>query len=183
MPQHFETSQWVPFPVELVFAFFANPHNLPHLMPAELSARIEDVRLNPPPPRPVAADPARRFQSLAAGAGTEILISFRPISWLPPRLSWTARIVDFAWNSHFVDEQIRGPFEAFRHRHGVATEVRDGVESTLVTDTVDFVPPGWMFGAIANVAVRKQLEKMFEYRHKRLPEVLASAWKQATRRS
>jgi hypothetical protein len=33
MTQHLETQQWVPYPVELVFAFFANPANLPHLMP------------------------------------------------------------------------------------------------------------------------------------------------------
>ena len=54
MVQRFETDQWVPFPVELVFAFFANPSNLPHLVPAKQKARIEDLRLQPPPPRPVA---------------------------------------------------------------------------------------------------------------------------------
>ncbi len=111
MTQRFETRQWVPFPVELVFAFFANPSNLPHLMPPKMKGRIEDVRLQPPPPRPVAADRARRFQSVAAGEGSEILISFCPVSWLPQRVSWMARITEFAWNSHFIDEQVRGPFK------------------------------------------------------------------------
>ena len=29
MSQQFQTRQWLPFPVELVFAFFANPVNVP----------------------------------------------------------------------------------------------------------------------------------------------------------
>src|ERR1035437_3067834 len=123
MTQRIETGQWVPFPVELVFAFFATPSNLPHLMPPRMKGRIEDVRMQPPPPRPVASDPARRFLSVAAGEGSEILISFCPVSWLPQRVSWMARIVDFEWNSHFVDEQVRGPFAKFRHRHGIAAEI------------------------------------------------------------
>ena len=130
MVQRFETDQWVPFPVELVFAFFANPSNLPHLTPPDQKARIEDLRLQPPPPRPLVADPARRFRSIAAGEGSEILISFRPVRWIPQRVSWLARIVEFEWNSHFVDEQVRGPFKEFRHRHAVRAEIRDGVEGT-----------------------------------------------------
>lgn len=183
MAQRFETTQWVPFPVELVFAFFANPHNLPHMMPADLAARVEDVRLSPPPPRPLAADPARRFQSLAAGVGTEILISFCPISWITARISWTAKIVEFEWNSHFIDEQIRGPFARFRHRHGIASETRDGVEGTRVSDSIEYALPGGVFGALAGPTVWKQLSNSFEFRHKRLPEVLGAASRQATRRA
>ena len=183
MTQRFAASQWVPFPVELVFAFFANPSNLPHLMPAELRTRIEDVRLEPPPPRPMAADPARRFKSLAAGTGSEIRISFRPVAWLPKRVSWTARIVEFAWNSHFIDEQIRGPFAGFVHRHGTLAETRDGVEGTLVSDDIQFSLPGGVLGKAAQGRVRKQLETSFAHRHKRLPEILTVAARQAAQRS
>lgn len=182
MSRRFETNQWVPFSVELVFALFANPHNLPHLMPPKLQMRIEDMRLKPPPPRPAAVDPERRFQSLASGAGTEILISFRPIAWLP-RVSWTARITEFVWNSHFIDEQIRGPFAMFRHRHGIAPEVQDGIEGTLVSDAVDYELPGGIAGALAAGRVWKQLEESFAFRHKRLPEILTAAQRQATRRA
>ena len=183
MARKFETGDWIPYPVELVFAFFANPSNLPHLMPPETEARIEDVRLQPPPPRPVAADPSRRVKSVAAGTGSEMLISFYPIKWLPQRVSWTARIVEFAWNSHFIDEQIRGPFAVFRHRHGIAAEMRDGVEGTNVTDSIDYALPGGVFGDFAARAVLKQLAKSFEYRKKRLPEILAVAARQAAQRA
>lgn len=183
MAQRFEAEQWVPFPVELVFAFFANPMNLPHMFPPQVRARIEDVRIQPPPVRPVAQDPARRLLSVAAGVGTEILISFYPIPWVPTRMSWMAQIVEFTWNSHFVDEQTRGPFRSFRHRHGIASVMREGMEGTLVSDRIDFALPWSWAGRLGEPVVRRQLRKSFAYRHKRLPEILAAAQAQAARGS
>ena len=43
MRHPFAAEQWLPYPVELVFAFFANPQNLPRLMPAWQKARIEEI--------------------------------------------------------------------------------------------------------------------------------------------
>jgi ligand-binding SRPBCC domain-containing protein len=183
MTQRFETRQWVPFPVELVFAFFANPSNLPHLMPPRQEVRIEDARLQPPPARPMAADPARRFRSLAAGVGSEILISFRPISWLPQRVSWLTRITEFVWNSHFCDEQIRGPFASFHHLHQIEAETWDGTEGTLVRDEIEFALPQDALGWMAGPQVLRQMERGFAYRQKRLPEVLAAAARQAVKRA
>jgi ligand-binding SRPBCC domain-containing protein len=182
MTQSFIAEQWVPYPVELVFAFFANPTNLPHLMPPKLSTQIEDARIQPPPPRPVHPDAARRFQSVAAGVGSEILISFFPIPWVPRRISWMARITEFAWYSHFCDEQVRGPFASFHHRHGITAETRDGVEGTLVSDQVRFALPYGVLGRAGGVFVRRNLKKSFAYRQTRLPEILAAAAKQAVRR-
>lgn len=182
MSHRFETEQWVPYPVELVFAFFANPANLPHLMPPLLETRLEDARVVPPPPRPVAPDPSRQFKSVAAGVGSEILISFFPIPWVPRRVSWLARITEFEWNSHFCDAQMRGPFTTFQHRHGIAAVVRNGQEGTLVSDQVEFeLPYGW-FGRIAAVMVRRSLTRSFAFRQKHLPEILAATQKQAAQR-
>ena len=182
MPQNFRTEQWVPYPVELVFAFFANPTNLPHLMPARLQTRIEDARIEPPPARPTHPDPSRRFKSIAAGKGSEILISFLPIPWVPRRVSWLARITEFAWNSHFSDEQVRGPFRSFHHRHGVNGEMREGVEGTRVSDDIEFALPFGVLGRVAAIMVRRSLSKSFAYRQKRLPEILAAAARQAVQR-
>jgi ligand-binding SRPBCC domain-containing protein len=183
MIERFESRQWTPYPVELVFAFFANPSNLPHLMPPKLEARIEDARIEPPPVRPVAQDPARRFLSVAAGVGSEILVSFYPIPWVPKRLSCMARITGFEWNSYISDEQARGPFTLFRHRHGIGAETREGQEGTLVTDALEYeLPYGWL-GRVGAVLVRRRLENWFAYRRKRLPEILAAAARQAARRT
>jgi ligand-binding SRPBCC domain-containing protein len=182
MIERFETGQWIPFPVELVFAFFANPANLPHLLPRKLEARVEDLRIAPPPARPVAQDPARRFLSVAAGVGSEILVSFYPIAWVPKRVSWRARITEFEWNSHFCDEQMHGPFAAFRHRHGICAETREGQEGTLVTDAIEYELPLGALGRMGGGLARRRLEQSFAYRQKRLPEILEAAARQAARR-
>jgi ligand-binding SRPBCC domain-containing protein len=183
MVQRFENHQWVPFPVELVFAFLANPSNLPHLMPPARKARIEDLRIQPPPPRPVAVEPSRRFRSVSAGMGSEILLSFCPVRWIPQRMSWLATIVEFEWNSHFVDEQVRGPFKTFRHRHVVRAEERENVEGTAVVDEIEYELPGGPAGRLAKGIVRAQMKKVFGFRRQRLPEILAATARQAVRRS
>jgi ligand-binding SRPBCC domain-containing protein len=182
MMQRFQWRQWEPYPVELVFAFFANPANLPHLMPPRLQMQLEDARIEPPPPRPLAADPARRFKSVAAGVGSEILISFYPIAWVPKRMSGLARITEFEWNSHFCDEQVRGPFHAFHHRHGIKAEFREGQEGTLVCNEIEFSLPFGVLGRMGGAIVKKHLARAFAYRQKRLPEILAAAARQAAKR-
>ncbi|MGA2673620.1 MAG: SRPBCC family protein [Terracidiphilus sp.] len=181
MIQRFETSQWMPYPVELVFAFFANPANLPHLIPPVLGTRVEDARIQPPPPRPLHPDASRRYRSVAAGEGSEILVSFYPVRWFPRRASWMARITEFEWNSHFCDEQVRGPFALFRHRHGIRTEFRDGVEGTLVSDEIEYELPYGLLGRLGGGILRRKLAQSFAYRQKRLPEILAVAARQAVR--
>src|SRR4051794_30291626 len=120
MTHTFRTVQWVPFPVGEVFAFFANPGNLPPLMPAWQKARIEEMNLIPPPQRE-----QNGANTPAAGAGSQMTISFRAIPLLPVRLLWDAEIVDFEWNCTFADEQrSRGPFRYWLHRHTVRPQVR-----------------------------------------------------------
>ena len=184
MPETLRTSQWTAFPVELVFAVFANPGNLPHLCPQWQRARIESSRLIAPPARPVAPDRTLRFQSPAAGEGSEMTISFRPIARVPWRVGWVARITEFAWNSHFCDEQLKGPFRSWKHCHGIVAETRDGVNGTLITDEVKYSLPGGPLGSLANaVFVRRQMEANFAYRQRRVEEILPVAARQATRRS
>jgi len=189
MPEILTTSQWTPFPVELVFAFFANPGNLPHLMPKWQQTRVENSRLVAPPPRPVAPDPELRFQSPAAGAGSEMAVSFRPVPRLPWRVEWLARITDFEWNSHFCDEQVKGPFASWKHRHGIVAETRADesgapVNGTLVSDEVEYsLPLGPLGTAAHGLFVRRQMEATFVYRQARLEAILPVAARQAARRS
>jgi ligand-binding SRPBCC domain-containing protein len=93
-----------------------------------------------------------------------------------------ARITEFEWNSHFCDQQTRGPFDQFNHRHGIQAETRDGVEGTLVNDEIDYSLPFGVLGQLSAALVRRQLEKSFEHRQQRLPEILAVAARQAAKR-
>jgi ligand-binding SRPBCC domain-containing protein len=180
----FQTSQWVPYPVELVFAFFANPGNLPHLMPKWQQTRIESSRLIAPPPRPLAPDPALRYQSPAAGVGSELTASFRPVPWFPLRASVQAHIIEFEWNSHFRDEQVKGPFASWSHLHRIVSEMQDGESGTRIGDEIEYNLPLGPLGALGNALfVRRQMESVFAHRQQRLMEILPVALRQAARRS
>lgn len=181
MRRFFETEQWLPLPLERVFAFFANPVNLPPLMPGWQHARIEAASFQPPPPRPGGL-PA--IEGAAAGDGTELTITARPFPFSPLRGSWLARIEQFRWNEGFCDVQLKGPFRFWRHCHSVrAAEkpVQTGmvssseVEGTIVRDVVEYELPIIGNSAfIDRLAVRPQLGAMFAFRQRRAAQLLAA---------
>ncbi|HEY9125727.1 MAG TPA: SRPBCC family protein [Acidobacteriaceae bacterium] len=181
----YATSQWVPYPVELVFAFFANPNNLPHLTPKGQKARLESLHLAPAPARPLAVDPAHRFQSAAAGVGSELQISMRLLPGLPMRTRWLVRITEFTWNEYFQDEMIRGPFALWKHTHRIVREEEGdaATDGTRVTDELTYQLPLGPLGSVAHALfVRRQIEATFAFRQRRLLEILPVAARQATRR-
>lgn len=172
MRQRFATSQWVPYPVELVFTFFANPYNLPLLSPEPLKMRIDGMKLVQAPPPPSAPAQIPGDPQIAAGAGTEMKLSFQPAPFVPFRVSWVARITEFVWLSHFFDEQVSGPFAFFRHRHGVHAETHQGRSGTKLTDDVEFELPFGAIGGLGSGIVRLQMQHMFRTRQQRLPALL-----------
>lgn len=171
MRHTFKTAQWVPCPAELVFAFFADPANLPPLMPAWQQARVEHASYVSPPPAPGGS--ASREQRVA-GQGTVLTITFRAFPFLPLRLTWVAVIDEFVWNDHFCDTQQSGPLAYWHHCHRIEAEVQDGVAGSRIKDEVTFALPLGMLGDIAYLlAIRKQMAWTFAYRQKRVLELFA----------
>lgn len=172
MRYHFQAEQWLPYPLETVFAFFADPANLPRLMPAWQDARIDAAKYVAPPP------PPRDFPGsdrIIAGDGTELTLTIRPIPFSPIRLPWVARIEGFRWLEGFSDAQLRGPFAYWLHTHTVHSEERNGVAGTHLVDSVVYTPPLGPLGAIANALFLKhQLAATFAFRQKRTLELLAN---------
>jgi ligand-binding SRPBCC domain-containing protein len=159
----FSSQQWLPWPVEVVFAFFAQPENLPRILPGWQKARIEEASFVAPPPRPPSNLPLRSF---AAGAGTYLTVSFRPVPFSPVRMSWRVRIAEFEWNDHFCDVQEDGPFASWKHCHHTHAETRDGVDGTLTEDDITYSLPLGALGNIANaIVVERMLRSTFEHRH------------------
>ena len=162
MRHNFEADQWLPFPLPVVFAFFANPQNLSPLMPAWQHARIEELRLVAPPPPPPGT-PVK----LGTGAGTTMALSFRPLPYLPIYMNWHAMIPEFVWNDHFCDEQTSGPFRYWRHCHSVKAERRDGVDGTLVKDRVEYAMPLGPLGDLVHQIIGPVLFRyLFDVRHR-----------------
>jgi len=168
-----EFEQWVPVATEKVFLFFANPNNLPRIMPPGTRTEIAALRLEPPPTVPSGQQAIPNLGSLA-GVGSEIVTSFRPIPFLPFRAQWIALITEFEWNHHFADVQKKGPFKQFQHRHEFSAKTQNNLEGTIVRDVIDYDPGFGLLGQLANkFFIAPSLQQTFEYRQKTLEKLLA----------
>jgi ligand-binding SRPBCC domain-containing protein len=164
----YRTEQWLPYSVPAVFAALANPGNLPQLMPAWQKARIAEGSIVPPPPTPSPR------AIVAAGVGTRLLLSFCPFPHSPFRVRWEAQIIEFAWNDHFVDLQMRGPFAFWSHRHSVSATTRDGIRGACVVDLIEYELPFGPLGRFAHrLWLRTQIERSFAHRQEQFAELLA----------
>jgi len=173
MRHAYHSEQWLPYPVDLVFAFFSNPENLPRLMPPWQKARIEEAALITAP-QPVNSAPSSRSKNTVAGAGSRITLSFKPLPYSPVRIPWEAEITEFVWNDHFCDLQLRGPFTYWRHCHSLRSEIRTDTSGTILRDEVEYELPLGKIGDLANyLFVAGQLRNTFAYRHKRTDELLS----------
>jgi len=162
--RHLQFEQWVPFPIERVFAFCSNPENLPRIMPASSETKL--ILLNRMLPPGITGNKA-------AGVGSTIVTSFRVFPFLPIRAQWVARIVEFGWNHHFADVQDKGPFKSWHHRHEFARDVRNEINGTLVRDVIGYeVGFGSLGGIVNGLFVRRQMQQTFAQRQVKLEALL-----------
>jgi len=139
-----QTELWLPRPRNEVFPFFAEARNLKTLTPPWL--RFEVLT-----PAPIEMRP---------GA----LIDYRiRVHGIP--LRWQTEIAEWDPPHRFVDVQLRGPYTLWHHTH--TFEERHG--GTLCLDGVRYRPRGgamihWLF-------VRRDVERIFRYRQRRLKEI------------
>jgi ligand-binding SRPBCC domain-containing protein len=165
MKSQLQFEQWVPFP--LAKLFFANPKNLPRIMPPATATRLQEMRLVPPP------EHARSNPESLAGVGSEIVTSFRMLPFLPFRAQWIALITEFEWDHHFADVQKTGPLKLFHHRHELTDEARDGVSGTTVRDVIEYdVGFGLLGEAVNHLFVKRQFRRTFSYRQAALMRLL-----------
>jgi ligand-binding SRPBCC domain-containing protein len=137
----FEYSSLIAAPVEVVFGFHQRP---------------DALELLTPPWDPIII--VKRLGGLEVGAQVDLRVKVGPL-WL----RWIAHHIAYEKNRLFIDEQREGPFAAWVHAHQFAPE-NDG---TRLTDSIEFaLPGGIMVEKLAGWAVKRKLQKMFEYRHR-----------------
>jgi len=172
MSVRLHVEHWVPIPLPRVFAFFADPHNLPRIMPPSQGAKI--LKLNLVPPRFAEGTRPKGFERMA-GAGSEIYFKFRAIPYVPIHERWTALITEFSFNEYFCDIQKQGPFKSWHHTHFFEARTEDGREGTVVGDEVEYEIG---FGAVGQMLERlvfqRMMEAIFEHRKDALEKVFAS---------
>lgn len=136
-----ERHQRLPGAPEAVFPFFADALNLERITPPWLGFRV-----------------------LVPGAiemGPSTLIEYRlRLHRVPVR--WLTRIEVWEPPHRFVDAQVHGPYRSWRHEHTFTAAPEGG---TLMRDRVDYeLPLGPLGGAAHALFVRRDLERIFDYR-------------------
>lgn len=131
------TRAWLPRPVDEVFGFFGDAHNLDAITPPWLHFRILT-------PRPI---------PMHAGTLIDYRIRLRGVP-----MRWRTRISLWEPGRRFVDEQVRGPYREWIHTHGFDT--LDG--GTLMYDTVRYRVPGGTL--VNNLFVAREVARIFAFR-------------------
>jgi ligand-binding SRPBCC domain-containing protein len=147
--------QRLPLPPERVFDFFADARNLEAITP-----------------------PSLQFHILTDGpieirSGT--IIDYRlKLSGIPFR--WQSVIEDYDPPRKFVDRQVRGPYAYWHHTHSFApaADARGAITETDMIDLVRYRMPFGPLGTLVHALfVRRQLQAIFDFRNKKLVELIA----------
>lgn len=82
----------------------------------------------------------------------------------PFKMDWVAEIASVDDGRQFQDIQISGPFSSWEHTHSMLPAEGEGC---VLEDKVHYkLPLGALGSAVAGAFVRKNLERLFAYRHR-----------------
>ena len=135
-------TQWVPQPVDRVFAFFADPLNLERITPPFLRFHV------------------RRRSTPDVREGTRFTYTLQ-LHGVP--VLWRTRIEEWQSPHRFVDVQLLGPYAAWRHTHrfatdGNGTKLEDEVRYRLRCSALQDTPLlAW---------VHRDVQEIFRYRQR-----------------
>lgn len=133
-------------PLHEVFFFFAKPENLSRITPPWLELRI----LTPSP--------------IGMRAGALIDCTVRVLGL---RRHWRTLITEYEPPHRFIDVQLKGPYVLWHHTHSF----HESEGTTVMRDEVRYVLPGGIFGKLFHPLVRRQLQRIFDYRQRAIESV------------
>jgi len=130
----------LPCSVQTLFDFHADTNNLPLITPPDTTVKI--LKLEAP---------------LKEGNDAKLRIKK---GWLA--FTWELTFEKVQSPHLIVDVATKSPFKSFRHEHQF---VEVGKTNSILRDVVTFSLPFEPFSAIAVWFVKRDMEKMFAYRH------------------
>jgi ligand-binding SRPBCC domain-containing protein len=143
----FEQHQWLPSPPSEVFPFFSDEYNLEKITPDFLGFKVT----------------GKNTDQIQSGTLIDYKLKIHGIT-----IKWKTEILEFVEGQHFVDQQLKGPYKKWFHRHEFH-EVKSG---TLMIDHVTYKPPfGFLGRLLAGAYIRKDVTKIFKYRFKMIEEL------------
>jgi ligand-binding SRPBCC domain-containing protein len=138
----FRAEQEISSDIDSVFDFFSKPENLSKITPPKMGFHI----LTPTP------------IEMKAGAIIDYTVK---IFGVPQR--WRTMITSYEWEKMFVDEQMKGPYSLWHHKH-IFIKTSNGVK---IIDEVTYVLPLQFMQSLVNkLIIAPQIEEIFSYRKK-----------------
>ncbi len=137
----------MPRPREEVFKFFSDPKNLEILTPPHLRFKVLQSSTD----------------NLQSGSRIDYRLQLHGIPF-----RWQSLIEEWQPVTHFTDRQVRGPYSKWHHTHTFVE--KDG--GTLIRDHALYrLPLGVPGDMVAHYFVKKDLEKIFGFRHHKSREL------------
>ncbi|MGY3214346.1 SRPBCC family protein [Mucilaginibacter sp. HD30] len=147
---HLKFEQKLPIPLAETWDFFTSPINLAKITPPQMGFTVTSV---------YAADD-RIYPGM--------IITYKVSPLLGIKLNWMTEITQVKEHQYFVDEQRVGPYALWHHEHHFK-EIKGGVN---MTDILNYAVPYGFIGTLANkILVRKEIDKIFNYREKAINEL------------
>ena len=134
--------QFIPSPMEEVWAFFSRPENLNAITPPDMSFEIRSDIRN-----------VEMYQGM--------IIQYKISPFLGIKMDWVTEITHVVEGKYFIDEQRFGPYALWHHQHHFEA-VEGGVQ---MEDILHYKVPYGPIGTMADeVFVGKKIDAIFQYR-------------------
>ena len=143
-----ERETFIPSSIDTIFNFFSQAENLNRITPPWLHFKI------------LTKTPVQMTK------GKLIDYSLR-LHGIPIR--WRSQIIGWDPPHSFVDTQIKGPYTTWIHHHLFHAENK----GTVMQDIVEYAVAGSILEPIIHFFVRRDLERIFDYREKSLAKILS----------
>jgi len=140
----FEWSSIMPVPVDELFAYHARPGAFERLAPPWQKLRVLE-----------------QTGGMKDGGRVVFKAYVGPVG-----KRWVAEMGGYIEGRQFVDRQVEGPFASWEHSHRFLPGGGDGTSELL--DHVEYrLPAGFLTDSVGARPARKQLERLFRFRHAR----------------